>query len=249
MNLICNVCSKSTLLTWWRHQMANFSALLALCAGNPSVPVNSPHKGQWRRALMFSLICARINDWVYNREAGDLRRHRGHCDVNVMWNQLLGKKIFAFMCNTIWGRVAYTCVIGPQSSSNNGLEPNRQPSVQLPDIILILYRYEWKSVNLNGDARNAPIISSINLTTLLKSWWLRTYMFNLLYTRPQAADVICIGNHKRSEINLWNLKMLLYIHQCIDKRYLVRMAQIILSSEDLTCHFVKMISIPAKVDM
>ena len=25
-----------------------------------------------------------INGWVNNREAGDLRRHRGHYDVNVM---------------------------------------------------------------------------------------------------------------------------------------------------------------------
>ena len=47
-------------------------------------PVNSPHKGQWRGALMFSLICVWINDWVNNREADDLRRHRGHYDVNVM---------------------------------------------------------------------------------------------------------------------------------------------------------------------
>ena len=47
-------------------------------------PVNSPHKGQWRGALMFSLICAWINDWVNNREAGDLRRHRAHFDVIVM---------------------------------------------------------------------------------------------------------------------------------------------------------------------
>ena len=46
--------------------------------------VNSPHKGQWRGALMFSLICARINGWVNNGEAGDLRRHRAHCDVIVM---------------------------------------------------------------------------------------------------------------------------------------------------------------------
>ena len=47
-------------------------------------PVNSPHKGQWHGALMFSLICARINGWVNNREAGDLRRHQAHCDVIVM---------------------------------------------------------------------------------------------------------------------------------------------------------------------
>ena len=64
--------------------MEPFSALLALCAGNSLVPVNSPHKRQWRGALMFSLICAWINDWVNNREAGDLRRHRGHYDVSVM---------------------------------------------------------------------------------------------------------------------------------------------------------------------
>ena len=49
-------------------------------------PVNSQHKGQWRGALIFSLICAWINGWVNNREAGDLRRHRAHYDVIVMTN-------------------------------------------------------------------------------------------------------------------------------------------------------------------
>ena len=47
-------------------------------------PVNSPHKGQWRGALLFSLICPWINDWVNKCETGDLRRHRAHCDVTVM---------------------------------------------------------------------------------------------------------------------------------------------------------------------
>ena len=47
-------------------------------------PVNSPHKGQSRGALMFSLISAWINEWVNNREAGDLRRHRDHYDVIVV---------------------------------------------------------------------------------------------------------------------------------------------------------------------
>ena len=69
---------------WWRHQMETFSALLAICAENSPVPVNSPHKGQWRGALMFSLICVWINDWVNNGEAGDLRRYRIHYDVTVM---------------------------------------------------------------------------------------------------------------------------------------------------------------------
>ena len=47
-------------------------------------PVNSPHKGQWSGALMFSLIYVWINGWLNNREAGDLTRHRFHYDVIVM---------------------------------------------------------------------------------------------------------------------------------------------------------------------
>ena len=58
------------IMPWWRHQMETFSAYLAFCAGNSPVPVNSPHKGQWRGNLMFSLICVWINGWVNNREAG-----------------------------------------------------------------------------------------------------------------------------------------------------------------------------------
>ena len=51
--------------------METFSALLTICA----------QKGQRRGSLMLSLICAWINGWVYNREAGDLRRHSAHYDV------------------------------------------------------------------------------------------------------------------------------------------------------------------------
>ena len=47
-------------------------------------PVNPPHKGLWREALLFSLICSWINGWVNNREAGDLRHNRAHYDVIVM---------------------------------------------------------------------------------------------------------------------------------------------------------------------
>ena len=47
-------------------------------------PVNSPHKNQWRGALMVSLLCAWTNGWVSNRDAGSLRRHRATYDVTVM---------------------------------------------------------------------------------------------------------------------------------------------------------------------
>ena len=60
-----------------------FSALLVLCVGNSSVSGEFPHKGQLHGALMFSLICACINGWVTNREAGDLRDHHAHYHCNV----------------------------------------------------------------------------------------------------------------------------------------------------------------------
>ena len=64
----------------WKH----FPRYWPFVRGIHRLPVNSPHKGQWRGALMFSLIWAWINGWVNNRKAGDLRRHGAHYDVIVM---------------------------------------------------------------------------------------------------------------------------------------------------------------------
>ena len=64
----------------WKH----FPLYWPFVRGIHRPPVNSPHKGQWRGALVFSLICTRINGWVNNGEAGDLRRHQAHYDVIVM---------------------------------------------------------------------------------------------------------------------------------------------------------------------
>ena len=57
----------------------------------------SPHKGQWRRALMFYLICIWINGWVNNSEAGDLRHQHAHYDVIVMrsWHENGSRRVFA----------------------------------------------------------------------------------------------------------------------------------------------------------
>ena len=64
----------------WKH----FPRYWPFVRGKHRSPVNSPHKGQWRGALMLSLICDWINGWVNNREAGNLRHHRAHYDVIVM---------------------------------------------------------------------------------------------------------------------------------------------------------------------
>ena len=66
----------------WKH----FPRYWPFLRGIHRSPVNSTHKGQWRGALMFSLICTWINGWVNNSEAGDLRRHRTHDCITIMWS-------------------------------------------------------------------------------------------------------------------------------------------------------------------
>ena len=79
----------------WKH----FPRYWPFVRGIHRWPVNSPHKGQWRGALMYSLICTWINGWVNDREAGDLRcplwRHCNgliffqHWDGTKNWNPSL----------------------------------------------------------------------------------------------------------------------------------------------------------------
>ena len=64
----------------WKH----FPRYWLFVRGIHRSPVNSPHKGQWRGALKFSLNCVWKNDWVNNREAGDFWRYPAHYDITVM---------------------------------------------------------------------------------------------------------------------------------------------------------------------
>ena len=65
----------------WKH----FPRYWAFVRGIHRSPVNSPHKGQWRGALKFSLIFAWTNGCVNNRDPGDFRRRRVNYDITVMW--------------------------------------------------------------------------------------------------------------------------------------------------------------------
>ena len=68
----------------WKH----FPRYWPFVQGIRRSPVISPHKGQWRGGFMFPLTCDWINGWVSNHDAGDLRRHRAHYDVTVMWSDV-----------------------------------------------------------------------------------------------------------------------------------------------------------------
>ena len=90
----------------WKH----FPPYWPFSQGIHRWPVNSPHKGQWRGASMFSLICAWINGWVNNREADDLRRNRAHYDVTVMCTGM------RFTCNEAhWVQAKRLTALSPRS--------------------------------------------------------------------------------------------------------------------------------------
>ena len=77
---------------WYKYKITQddvikwkrFPRYWPLVGGIHRSPVDSPHKGQWCRALVLSLICTSTNGWAKNRDAGDLRSHRGHDDVTVI---------------------------------------------------------------------------------------------------------------------------------------------------------------------
>ena len=98
----------------WKHFPRNWPYM----RGDSPVPVNSPHKGQCRGALVFCLICVWINGWVNNRKAGDLRRHRGHYDVivkrkmeNYDWRSSINATLTKMIIPV--GKIPWECVSVP----------------------------------------------------------------------------------------------------------------------------------------
>ena len=138
-------------IAWWLHQMENCSRYWPFVRGIHRSPVDSLHKGQWRGALVFSLIYAWINAWVNNREALNLRRHRAHCDATVM------RKI---IIKTVWLLV-------------NTLRP-RQNGRHFPnDIFKRIFLNEDVWISLNISLKFVPKARGNNVPALVQIMALR----------------------------------------------------------------------------
>ena len=139
----------------WKH----FPRYWPFLMGMQWSPKDSPHKGQWRGALMLSLIYAWINGWVNDRDAGELKPHRAHYDVTVMISTKLVSlapdeyiyhiadleitQMIQHDCSisprlTHWGPVTYiymyVCVYARRFQAINTLRP-RQNGRHFPDDI------------------------------------------------------------------------------------------------------------------
>ena len=106
-------------VSWSTMTSSNGKRYWPFVRGIHRSPVNSPHKGQWRGALMFSWICAWINAGVNNGEAGDLRHHRAHYDVIVMDDSESLTTLHIGVCWRMHVCVVVSVIIG----SDNGLVP------------------------------------------------------------------------------------------------------------------------------
>ena len=75
----------------WKHFLRYWPFVKEI----PWSSVDSSHKGQWRRALMCSLICAWTNRWANNRDVNEFRRHHALYDVTVkcVWYRVTCMKI------------------------------------------------------------------------------------------------------------------------------------------------------------
>ena len=78
----------------------NISGYCPFVRGIHRSPVNSPRKGKWRGALVFSLICVWTNDWANHRDAGDLRCRCAQYDVTVMTSRIYVYDLLTWLSNT-----------------------------------------------------------------------------------------------------------------------------------------------------
>ena len=105
----------------------NVFRVTGLLCGEFTSPGEFPTQRPVTRSFDFSLICVWINGWVNNREAGDLRRNRGHYDVIVM---------------ELWW-ILHTC----DKHHSNGTHLHQQHTL----IYIYIYIYElsevWLDVN------------------------------------------------------------------------------------------------------
>ena len=126
---------------------------------------------------MFSLMCARINGWVNNREAGDLRRHRAHYDVSVML------PLF-----THWDRVTHICVSKLITIvADDGLLPSRhQAIICTNDGILLIRILGTNSNEILSEILTYPF-KKMHLKISSAKWWTFCLGLDVLIQGPHSC--------------------------------------------------------------
>ena len=110
----------------WKHFPCNWPFV----RGIHQPPVDSPHKGQWREALMFSLICAWTNGWANNQDVGDFRCHSTHYDIRTKMSLHVLLSNHQQLFNSIFMQAKQSsklCMTGLLGAESNGNPPTPTP--------------------------------------------------------------------------------------------------------------------------
>ena len=104
------------MISWWRLQKEKNPTLLTLREGKPTghrwIPLT---KASYAEFWSFSLVFAWTKSWANNRDASDLRRHRAHHDVAIM---------YSWMITSVKGRGLTTCPLCVDPSFGKSI-PNK----------------------------------------------------------------------------------------------------------------------------
>ena len=149
---------------------------------------------------MFSLICVWINDWVNNREAGDLRRHRPHYDVIVMRGNHFST-LNRILNSLTQIRVSKLILNG----SDNGLSPGRYQAITWSNagillmgplgtnfngFLIVIQKFSFKKIHLKKTAaKMAAILSWPQCVKSHYCLWLMLVLKFMLCSR-RCFDVI-----------------------------------------------------------
>ena len=144
-----------------RHQMETFSALLALCVGIHRSPVNYPHKGQWRGALIFFYL--RLNKrlskqwwgWWFETPSFPLWRHSN--DDQLLYSPCFQSHLQS-VCAPDHGELLPPldkCFCHIQTVQNYA---SRIPNIQLK-MVTEKWLQLWHLIPINWFNRNKPHIT------------------------------------------------------------------------------------------
>ena len=133
----------------WKH----FSHYWLFVRGIHQSLVNSPHKGHWRRVMIF-FIFTWTNVWVNNGDVGDLRHHHTHYNITVIIFKPFGVEAWIFWAENIIittgadASAQYWWVTENESIFLCFLNINQASKVCLLQVLLrnwfVIVAYDWK---------------------------------------------------------------------------------------------------------
>ena len=142
-----------------------------------------------KAGLMFSLICATTtNGWVNNRDAGDLRRHRSHYGVTVMW------VFFGFSWRWVAGRFL-VCSSWQTDTASTASRPvsivSHYDTHRVRLIGCQLYLLSWEICRCGVE-----YVTNVQLVHYKHSWFTTLKLLASLSIKPTLLSSICQRHSK-----------------------------------------------------